>query len=89
MGKTWIKNGTVIGHYAHIAHNTSTGKNNILTAGVVMGGGLSIADNCFIGLRTVLKEKCKIGSNVITGMGAVVISDIPDNEVWVGVLAKF
>lgn len=89
LGKTWIKNGTVIDHYVHIGHNTTTGKNNIITAGVVMAGGSSIADNCFIGVRTVLKEKCKIGSNVITGMGAVVINDIPDNEIWAGIPAKY
>lgn len=89
LGKTIIKRGTVIDHYVHIGHNTTTGKNNIIAAGVVLAGGSSIKDNCFIGVKTILKEKCTIGSNVITGMGAVVVKNIPDNEIWVGNPAKF
>jgi UDP-3-O-[3-hydroxymyristoyl] glucosamine N-acyltransferase len=88
LGKTWIKSGTVIDHYVHIGHNTTTGKNNIITAGTVLGGGSKIEDNCFIGVHTSLKEKCEIGSNVTTGMGAVVVKNIPSNQIWIGNPAK-
>jgi acetyltransferase-like isoleucine patch superfamily enzyme len=37
----------------------------------------------------VIKEKVLIGSNVLTGMGSVVVRDIPNNEIWVGNPAKF
>jgi serine acetyltransferase len=30
----------------------------------------------------------KIGSNTLVGLGALVINNIPDNEVWLGVPAK-
>jgi len=89
LGKTIIQSGTVIDHYVHVGHNTQTGKNNILTAGTVLAGGSRIKDNCFIGVNTLVKEKAIIGSNVMTGMGSVVISDIPDGEIWVGSPAKY
>jgi hypothetical protein len=38
---------------------------------------------------TQIKEKCIIGSNVTTGMGSVVIKDIPANEVWADIPAIF
>ncbi len=88
LGKTWIKSGTVVDHYVHIGHNTTTGKNNIITAGTVLAGGSKIGDNCFIGVRTLVREKCEIGSNVLTGMGAVVVKNIPSNQTWIGNPAK-
>lgn len=89
LGPTLIKEGTVIDHYVHIGHNTTTGKNNIITACTVLAGGSVIKDNCFIGVNTLVREKCVIGSNVITGMGSVVVKDIPDSEVWIGNPARF
>ena len=84
LGDTVIENNVVIDHYCHIGHNTFTGKNTIITAGVVMAGGSRIGNNCFIGVHTVVKEKAEIGAYVTTGMGAVVTSNIPDNQTWVG-----
>lgn len=89
LGKTSIGKGTVIDHYSHIGHNTTTGSDTIIAAGTVMAGGSKIGNGCFIGVHTVLKEKCEIGSNVLTGMGAVVVKNIPDNEIWVGSPARF
>ena len=89
LGKTIIKAHTVIDHYVHIGHNTKTGENNIIAAGTILAGGSEIRNNCFIGINTLLKEKQIIGSNVLTGMGTVVIKDIPDKENWVGNPGKF
>lgn len=89
LGSTLIKKGTVIDHYVHIGHNTTTGENNVIAAGVVLAGGSQVENNCFIGVNTVVKEKVIIGSNVLTGMGSVVLRDIPNNEIWVGNPAKF
>ncbi|MBL7936890.1 MAG: hypothetical protein JNM51_13880 [Bacteroidia bacterium] len=89
LGKTWIKRGTVIDHYVHIGHNTTTGFNNVIAAGTVLAGGTVIGDNNFIGVKTLVKEKCVIGSNVITGMGSVILKNVPDNQIWVGNPAKF
>ena len=84
LGDTVIENNVVIDHYCHIGHNTFTGKNTIITAGVVMAGGSRIGNNCFIGVHTVVKEKAEIGAYVTTGMGSVVTANIPDNQTWVG-----
>lgn len=88
LGKTEIKNGTVIDHYVHIGHNSITGKDNIIAAGCVLAGGSQVKDNCFLGVHTVLKQKCVIESNVVTGMGAVVVKDVAENSVVVGNPAK-
>lgn len=89
LSATIIEDGSVIDHYVHVSHNSKVGKNTIICATSVLAGGSVIKDNCFIGVNTLLKEKCIIGNGVFTGLGAVVIKDIPDNEVWVGNPAKF
>jgi UDP-3-O-[3-hydroxymyristoyl] glucosamine N-acyltransferase len=89
LGKTIIKSHTVIDHYVHVGHNSKTGENNIIAAGTVLAGGSEIKNNCFIGVNTLLKEKQIIGSNVLTGMGTVVVKDIPDNEIWIGNPGRF
>jgi UDP-3-O-[3-hydroxymyristoyl] glucosamine N-acyltransferase len=86
---TTVGNGSVIDHYVHVSHNSRIGKNTIVCANTVLSGGSVIKDNCFIGVNTLLKEKCIIGNGALTGIGSVVIKNIPDNEVWVGSPAKF
>ena len=59
------------------------------------GGGTSgykdvpvLGDNVSVGAGANIIGPIHIGNNVIIGAGAVVITDIPDNAVAVGVPAK-
>ena len=49
---------------------------------------VSIGENCFVGLRTILLPGTSIGDNVVIGAGAVVKGIIPDNVVVAGNPAK-
>ncbi len=89
LGTTRVGKGSAIDHHVHIGHNASVGENSILVCGTVMAGGSKVLDNCFIGGNTQIRQKCVIGNRVITGMGSVVVKDIPDNEVWAGNPAVF
>ncbi len=89
LGATTIGSGTVVDHYVHVGHNVKVGGMNVIAANVVLSGGSVIGDSCFIGVGTLVKEKVTIGSGVTTGIGTVVIRDIPDDEVWVGNPGRF
>ena len=52
-------------------------------------GAIVLENNCFIGARAVLLGGTHIGENSIIAAGAVVHGNIPSNEVWGGVPAKF
>ena len=50
---------------------------------------VTIGDNVFIGMNSIILKGVTIGNGVIIGAGSVVSSDIPDNEVWAGNPARF
>ena len=47
-------------------------------------GKITIKDNCFIGVNTIILKGCTIGENTIVGAGSVVCRDIPSNCVAAG-----
>lgn len=52
-------------------------------------GSIELYENCFIGARTILMPNCSVGCNSIIAAGSIVTKQVPDNEVWGGVPAKF
>lgn len=52
-------------------------------------GPIILKNNCFIGAGVMLLPNIVVGENSIVAAGSVVNKDIPSNEVWGGVPAKF
>lgn len=50
---------------------------------------IKIAKNCFIGSDATILKGVTVGSNSIIAAGSVVTTNIPDNEIWGGVPARF
>lgn len=82
-----------IGTFIHIGKNCKIGKNFIFPGGLVMGKEkgvceVTIGDNCCIGINTTILGKVKIGNNVTIGAHSLVLKDIPNNAIAVGIPAK-
>jgi UDP-3-O-[3-hydroxymyristoyl] glucosamine N-acyltransferase len=88
LSDTVIGDGTKLDALVHVAHNVVIGRNCELTAGTIIGGSTTIGDTCWTGLNSTLKNKIKIGNKVIVGAGALVIHDVPDEDIVAGVPAK-
>ncbi len=52
-------------------------------------GKVTLRENCFLGCNTVICAPVTIGRNSVVAAGSVVTRDIPPNELWGGVPAKF
>lgn len=63
-----------------LTHDASTKKG----LGYTKLGKVTIGDNVFIGINSIVLPNVTIGNNVIVGAGTVVAKDIPDNSVAVG-----
>lgn len=97
---TQIGRGLYIGHWGGIVVNPNSviGENCNLSPGVLLGQNWSQEKGKFgyprIGSQVFLGNGCKIigdvvvGDNVLVGVGAVVVDNVPDNSIVVGGPAK-
>ena len=80
-----------IGSHVHINIDSTVGHDSVLEDFVTVNPGVHINGKSFVGSGTnigtgaVMKQGIKIGKNVIVGAGSVLIKDIPDNSLCVGV----
>lgn len=50
---------------------------------------INIGHHCWIGTGAIILQGVTVGNGAVVAAGAVVTKDVPENEVWGGVPAKF
>jgi len=83
-----IGEASIINTGAIIEHDCVLGNAVHISPGAKLAGGVYVGDFSWIGMGVTINEGIKIGRNSIIGSGAVVISDIPDKVIAVGVPAQ-
>tara|TARA_B100001250_G_C19756704_1_gene770458 strand:- start:278 stop:1051 length:774 start_codon:yes stop_codon:yes gene_type:complete len=87
-GKTFVGNDNWIMAYVHIAHDCIIGNNNTFANNAAMAGHVTVNDFVTFGGFTVVHQFCRIGSYSFTGMGTVILRDIPPYILISGKTAK-
>lgn len=67
-----------------VAHDGTVGSFVTFGSGARLAGGVVVDDGAYLGAGALVREGCRIGAWSLVGMGAVVLSDIPPGEAWVG-----
>lgn len=84
VGDTVIGADTKIGNNVNIGHDTRIGEHVLVIAGASLAGWVRVGDLAKIWQGASIKNGVHIGHGAEVAMGAVVLSDVPDGEVWAG-----
>jgi UDP-N-acetylglucosamine acyltransferase len=76
-GVTRIGDHNWIMAYAHIAHDCQIGNATIFANNAQLAGHVHVGDRAILGGFTVVHQFCRIGTHAITGMGTIVLQDVP------------
>ncbi|CEK10245.1 acetyltransferase [Legionella hackeliae] len=80
--------GSIINTSATVDHDCNLGKAIHISPGANLAGGVHIGDLTWIGIGSSIRQQIVIGANVTVGAGAVVVKNIPDHCMAVGVPAE-
>jgi sugar O-acyltransferase (sialic acid O-acetyltransferase NeuD family) len=89
-----IQPDTVIGHHciintgATVDHDCSLGDFTHVAPGCHLAGEVVLAEGVFMGIGSVVIPRIKIGDWTIVGAGGVVVSDLPPQQMAMGVPAR-
>jgi sugar O-acyltransferase (sialic acid O-acetyltransferase NeuD family) len=82
-----IGEGVLVNLNALVCHDSQVGDFVEISPGAVLTGGCIAGAGSFIGAGAVINPGVRIGKNVVVGSGAVVVRDIEDHSLAVGVPA--
>jgi sugar O-acyltransferase (sialic acid O-acetyltransferase NeuD family) len=86
-GATVHKN-AIINTAAVVEHDCTVEEHCHIAPQACLAGGVHVGAETHIGMGATVSENITIGSRAIVGAGAVVITDVPDGSVVVGVPAR-
>lgn len=88
LGNTVLGRNVKVDNLVHIAHGCQIGENSLIIANAMVAGSVEIGPGSWIAPSSSILNQKKIGKNVVVGMSAVVLKDVPDDDVVVGMPAK-
>lgn len=77
VGVTRVGDHNWIMAYVHLAHDCQIGNHTIFANNAQLAGHVCVHDYAILGGFTAVHQFCQIGAHVITGMGTILLQDVP------------
>lgn len=77
VGVTRVGNHNWIMAYVHLAHDCQVGNHTIFANNAQLAGHVEVGDYAILGGFTVVHQFVRIGAHIITGMGSILLQDVP------------
>ena len=85
---TYIGDNNIIMAHSHIGHDVKVLNDCEICTGVIIGGYTVIESGVKIKLGSTLRNRLRVGSNALIGLGSVVVKDVDKDTIVYGVPAK-
>ena len=72
----------------HIAHDCHIGNQTVFANNVALAGHVTVDDYAILGGFTGVHQFCRVGAHAITGVGSVVLADVPPYVMAMGNTAQ-
>jgi len=76
-GVTSVGNHNWIMAYVHLAHDCQVGNHTIFANNAQLAGHVHVHDHAILGGFTVVHQFVRIGAHIISGMGSILLQDVP------------
>jgi UDP-3-O-[3-hydroxymyristoyl] glucosamine N-acyltransferase len=83
-GTTRIRRGAKIDNLCHIGHNADIGSDSVVTACTEVGAGVVVEEGAWVGPNSCSIEGVRLGKGSFTGIGSVVLHDVPPGATVAG-----
>jgi sugar O-acyltransferase (sialic acid O-acetyltransferase NeuD family) len=80
-----IGNNVVLWSGNHIGHHSTIMDHCFVSSHVVVSGFCRIGQSCFMGVNSTVANNLTIGDDCIIGAGALILSNVEDNQTAVGI----
>lgn len=77
LGYTRLGDRNWVMAYVHLAHDTVVGNDTILANCTQLAGHVQVGDFAMLGGFTGVHQFCRVGAHAVTGVGSVVLADVP------------
>ncbi|MCS5706439.1 acetyltransferase [Synechococcus sp. FGCU-3] len=68
----------------HIGHHSEIKSHSFISSHVVVSGGVTVGEQCFIGVNATLRDHINIGDRCVIGAGALLLTDAEPESVYIG-----
>lgn len=82
-----VNENVVLSSRCFVSHDVKIGSNTYCAPAVKLAGYSEVGECCFLGINTTVIDRVKIGDNVQTAAGSVIIKDVSSNVMVAGVPA--
>lgn len=67
----------------HIGHHSTIESHSFISSHVVVSGGVTIGEQCFLGVNSTLRDGINIGAKSVIGAGSVILGDVDEEGVYI------
>jgi len=68
----------------HVGHHSTISDHCFVASHAVISGGVTVGEGTFVGVNATIRDNVRIGARNVLGAGTLILSDTPDNAVYMG-----